>query len=45
MGCTTQDITDTELHRECKPLAAEITCLLKVLLSFHDVVEGIENNT
>lgn len=43
MGYTIQDITDTELHPVCKPLGAEVTCLLKMLLSCQDVVQGIEN--
>lgn len=41
-GCTAQDIT-VQSCTECAPLGAQLTCLLKMLLSFQDVVEGIEN--
>lgn len=30
-------------NRECERLGAEVTCLLKMLLSFQDVVQGMEN--
>jgi len=43
MGCTAQDITDIVLHRQYKPLGAEVDLSLKMMLSFQDIVQGIEN--